>query len=112
MALYPRASFKRKMIEEISLSCPGVYILWFNKICIYVGKTNRPIRKRLREHWSNCHNDVLKNWIRAQGRRLEFQWECIPDISRIQATEQAYIEYYGPLTNKINAEATIWDQFQ
>ena len=81
MALSPRAFFNRKMIEEISLSCPGVYILWFNKICTYVGEKNRPIRKRLREHWSNCHNDDLKNWIHAQGRKLEFQWECIPAIS-------------------------------
>ncbi len=107
MALSSRKPFNYAMIEKVSLSCPGVYVFWFNKVCIYVGKSDRPVKERLREHWTSCHNDELKKWIKALGSKLEFQWECLGEITKIRSKEQYYIDSFKPLTNKIDSETKL-----
>jgi hypothetical protein len=103
-ALSERLPFNRVTIDKVHLSCAGVYLFWHRKMCIYVGKTDRSLRQRLREHWALCHNDQLRRWIKACGQQLEIQWRCIDDLSSIRAYEQMYIDLCMPLTNKIDAE--------
>lgn len=105
MALSHALFFTRANIERAILGCPGVYVFWRGKVCIYVGKTDRPLSLRLREHWAQCHNDELRAWIRAYGSELLFQWECVQDLTAIRKFEQRYIDSFRPLTNKIDSEA-------
>ena len=105
MTLSKQLKFNRANIDLMSLTCPGVYVFWFNRMCVYVGKSDRPIRDRLREHWSSCHNADLRIWIRAYGTKLCFQWECVSEGESIRAREQYYIDNFKPLTNKIDSES-------
>jgi hypothetical protein len=104
MPLSDPLPFNRTSIDKVRLLCPGVYVFWFGRVCIYVGKTDRSIRERLREHWGVCHNDQLRRWIKAYGPKLYFQWQCINELEVSRTVEQMYIEKFGPLTNKIDAE--------
>lgn len=104
LVLSQRLPFNRVSIDRINLLCSGVYIFWFTNMCLYVGKTDRSLKDRLREHWGLCHNDELKKWIKAYGPRLDFQWQCVDDVKSTRAVEQLYINKLGPLANKIDAE--------
>ena len=99
-----RYPFSRASLEGKGLNCPGIYIFWRNKICLYVGKSDRPIYDRLTEHWKSCHNPDLKKWLDVFGKKIEFQWECWDKQIPLLRLEQKYIDHYGPITNKIRAE--------
>ena len=99
-----RIPFNRVSIERCTLNCSGVYVFWYHKVCIYVGKTDRMLRKRLFEHWSDSHNPALKRWIKAYGRNLEIQWEEVRDINQIRMYEQKYIDILKPIANIMSAE--------
>ena len=42
-----------------------VYAFWSKSKCshIYIGRTDRTLQERLREHRIDCHNDILRAWI-------------------------------------------------
>ena len=52
-------------IADIPGDAKGVYGFWYSKTgrCLYIGMTDRSIRTRLTEHWKDCDNPVLKDWL-------------------------------------------------
>ena len=50
----------------------GVYALWCEPLekCVYVGRTRRNLRTRVKEHWGLSTNRTLGRWITAFGDTL------------------------------------------
>lgn len=95
--------FNRINIDKIK-HIPGIYAFWFYNRCIYVGKTeNQTLKKRLTQHYNNCHNDELKLWIHAYGKKLKF---CCLELGtksqkkRIGYLEKNFIYRLQPIANK------------
>ena len=79
----------------------GVYAFWCrdNGKCIYVGQAkDRPIKKRLTEHWRDSHNDILKLWIRVFGRNLDVCYMSA-ESSKIDTLERRLIKAWKPEAN-------------
>jgi excinuclease UvrABC nuclease subunit len=94
--------FKRSNIEFVVPEEPGVYMFWARRLCLYVGKADN-LRSRLLQHWRDCHNQELKNWMRVHGSKL-----CISYLvskRSLPVLEQEYIDRLSPHLNKINARA-------
>lgn len=89
-----------KNIERVPDSIFGVYSFWSKSICIYVGKAkNQPIKKRLEQHYMNCHNENLRLWL-ASSHKIEFRYKSMTSIDLIDVTERKIIKDLAPLTNK------------
>ena len=93
--------FTQRNIERLPDEAVGVYGLWFGQICLYVGKAERqPMKVRLLNHFNNCHNPDLKNWLNAYSKDIVFVAKTIDDRSRIHWAERQYISRFVPRTNK------------
>lgn len=85
----------------------GVYGIWYNKHCLYVGQAKlQPIYKRLEDHWKGTHNPRLQTWIDAKGTLLTVAYETVVDLDEIDTLERYYIRKFQPLTNSIRYEQT------
>ena len=58
----------------------AVYCFWSKAKAsyVYVGKTDRPLPNRLREHWLDCHNAILRAWIRFAPEDLVVYYVSCP----------------------------------
>ena len=94
--------FRKADFDKIPANAIGVYGLWFNKRCLYVGKAeDQPIAQRLKRHWDATHNPELAAWIQAKGSELRVAYLVADEKSKINALERLYIRRFQPLTNKI-----------
>lgn len=89
-------------INRVPESVFGVYAIWYKDKakCIYVGKAEeRPIRKRLKEHWNGSHNETLMLWIRSFSYNL---YVCFmpADKAKISCLERRLIKLWKPEANK------------
>jgi excinuclease UvrABC nuclease subunit len=79
----------------------GVYAFWFNNRCIYVGKAERQsLKKRLTQHYRNCHSNDLKLWIDVYGCQLKFCFLKLKKQQSIDFLERKFIYRLQPTTNK------------
>lgn len=93
-------------IQSVPDDIKGVYGFW-NRItgrCLYIGKSGpapkRSIKIRLMEHWHNCHNPALKEWITGASDLIEICYlEVKGDTIRIKRVEDRLIRYWHPETN-------------
>lgn len=93
--------FRRTSIDSICDECYGVYGFWYKRRCIYIGKAEKqPIKVRLMQHWSDCHNDDLKLWIQTKGKELKITYKILDNKDSIHSYERFYISKYQPITNK------------
>ena len=70
----------------------GIYLIWYNKRCLYVGEsTEQSLRKRLMNHYNNCHNPCLKNWIKSSFS-LCFCYKIGVDKTLTKVEEKALIK--------------------
>jgi len=77
----------------------GVYTIYANLNCLYVGKTeHQSLQKRLFDHYRNCHNLYLKRWI-LSDRQLRFRFIIVKDASLIDSLEKALIQKLSPSCN-------------
>ena len=77
----------------------GVYVIYFEKNCLYVGKTEeQSLRKRLKDHLFDCHNSHLKKWINSSCI-LKYRFIVIEDKQIIDETEKSLINYLNPHCN-------------
>ena len=92
--------FRISNISRIPLEAKGVYGIWDKKYCIYVGRSwDQGLRKRLTQHWSNCHNPKLKKWIRVKKDKLDFNFKESFSEKETKEMEIFYYNLYKPLTN-------------
>ena len=95
-------SFRLVNFQSIPETYYGVYGIWHERQCIYVGKAaTQTIGDRLEQHWKGAHNAKLKAWINAKGARLRVAFFAVRDRDRIDCNERFYIRRFQPLTNDI-----------
>lgn len=105
--------FTFQNIMSVPQTLVGVYVLYYRSIFIYVGKAgDRPIRKRLEEHYNGSHNEKLAVWIRALDGDILFHYvRC--GRAEIDDLEKSMIHHLQPATNQHRYEnyvpaATLW----
>lgn len=106
-------SFTFQNIMSVPQVLVGVYVLYYGSIFIYVGKAaERPIQKRLEEHYNGSHNEKLAVWIRALDGDVMFNY--VPcDRTKIDDLERSMIHHLQPTTNQHRYETyvpatTLW----
>lgn len=79
----------------------AVYLFWsMSRECfVYVGKTDRTLRQRLREHWRNCDNPTLRAWIRIEPDDLIVCYISCP-APLVLKLERRLIRRLDPNANK------------
>ena len=79
----------------------GIYSVWSNSLCIYVGKaTEQSLQARLLTHYRKSHNEKLNAWINS-STPLCFSFEAMKNIGSIDARERNRIKQFAPITNKL-----------
>lgn len=87
-------------IEMLPSSEGGVYAVWCAPTgkCVYVGRTDRNLRARVKEHWGLGTNRKLALWIAAFGKTLILCYHrCEPRQSR--TIEKRLIRTWQPEAN-------------
>ncbi len=89
-------------LSRMPRSVSGVYAFWRRDTgkCIYVGQSQeRPIQRRLREHWRYSHNETLRLWIKSFGGNLDVCYMPV-EKSKVTAFEKRLIKAWRPEANK------------
>ena len=78
----------------------AVYLFWSNarNRCVYVGKTDRTLPERLREHWLRSDNPTLRAWIHCDIDDLEVTYVSCP-ASVVIKLERRIIRCLDPIGN-------------
>lgn len=93
--LYNWANINRAPADEF-----GVYSFWRGNICLYVGKAKiQSLRKRLLQHYTNCHNASLSLWLNS-SHNIHFQYDTVQNNDAIDTKERRLIRKLSPKTNK------------
>ena len=82
----------------------GVYAFRFRKTgkYVYVGKAeDRPLKKRLHDHWRKSHNETLQLWIKVFGDQLDICYASVAleQRNRIGTLERRLIRLWSPEAN-------------
>lgn len=79
----------------------AVYLFWSKSKAsyVYIGKTDRTLKKRLREHFLDCKNPVLRAWIRCASDDLIFCYVACT-AGTILKLERRLIRQFDPSANK------------
>ena len=86
----------------------GVYIIWYpgsgaSRTIAYIGQVaEQPVRERLKKHLTNCHNDVLRDIIKAQGKRLRICFKPCPK-DKVDSYEKQLIKEHDPEANRTHS---------
>ena len=105
--------FTFQSIMSVPRTLIGVYVFYYGSIFIYVGKAaERPIQKRLEEHYNGSHNERLAVWIRALDGNVMFSYVSC-EWARIDDLERSMIHHLQPTTNQHRYESyvpatTLW----
>ena len=96
-------SLSLKQIEESQFA--GLYAIWYRHRCIYVGQSDQQtVYDRLYDHLSNCHNELLRLWIRVKDGTLRFTSSRVDETGygkgTIRQVEAYLIRTLNPETNK------------
>ena len=89
--------------KEQAPDLAGVYAFWFRKNgrCVYIGKAEKNLKKRLDNHWNNVSsNNKLQLWIKAFGHSsLDFCYKAV-SFERIDVLERRLIHIWQPAANE------------
>jgi len=91
-------------IDHMPSNITGVYAFWCRVTgkCIYVGKAKeRPIQKRLKEHWRGSDIRNLQLWIQAFGQFLDICYLPVK-YEKINQVEVRLIKMWHPEINVIH----------
>lgn len=78
----------------------GIYVIWSDTVCVYVGKTEKQsIKQRLLQHYTNSHNEKLYGWVQS-SYTLWFSFETVSNVDSIDAKERNRVKRYAPVANK------------
>ena len=89
-------------IQALRKDVVGVYILFYNRDFVYVGKSksNQGVRKRLFNHFDGSSNKKLRIWLDALDGDIKFTYiSCQTD--EVDDLERSLIRYLQPITNEI-----------
>ena len=99
MSFYDKRNFSYGNIMRSPNNKIGVYRFQRNKKCIYVGETtSQSLRGRLKNHYLNCHNILLKSWIKSSFA-LQFDFTILNNKKEIKLIEDELIKKLQPDCN-------------
>lgn len=86
-------------IDQIPEGDKGIYYIWSDHICLYVGMAQKQgVGERLRGHYMRGHNQYLLLWLKSSVRKF-YNYEVVSDVNLIPKIEKERIKRYSPLCN-------------
>ena len=76
----------------------GIYYFWAGKTSIYIGMSRSSIQTRLLQHYADCHNEKLKQWL-LSSYEIKFSCEFVSNRDAILAKERLRIKKFTPIAN-------------
>ena len=100
---YEPILFDYNALQRMPNVCPGVYVFWSisTSRCVYVGKTDRSVDRRLFEHFKGSHNPYLRTWIKRWPTDLQVCYAFVPK-RYVNRFEVRLIKLLDPLANDKN----------
>ena len=101
-----RYPYRRENVQSLSANRCGVYALWLPSAvgngydCIYVGKSETCVRRRLLQHLQNEPNPGLRRELRTFRDLVEFSVAFTANVEETDALETAVIRDWQPETNR------------
>ncbi len=101
-----RRPFEREEVRRLPRERPGVYALWLPAgeegayDCLYVGKSETCVRRRLLQHLSNETNPELRLQLRMFRDIALFSAAFTASVEETDALETAVIRAWQPETNR------------
>ena len=97
---YEPILFGYNALQRMPNVCPGVYIFWSisTSRCVYVGKTDRSVDRRLFEHFNGSHNSYLRTWIKHWSTDLQVCYAFVPK-QFVDRCEARLIKLLDPVAN-------------
>ena len=100
MIFYDKRNFSYGNVMRAPADKIGIYRFWRSNKIIYVGETTlQTLKVRLKNHLYNCHNELLKNWIKSSFT-LQFDFCIMYDKKEIKLMEDKLIKQLQPDCNK------------
>lgn len=81
---------------------PGLYSFWVRGRCLYVGKSDTSLRRRLKEHCEAEDSPLLRENFEAYGTEIKAVVAYYEDVSeeRLRELESEAIRKMRPLANR------------
>ena len=102
-----RRSYRRDEVQRLPTERSGVYALWLPSAavpgehdCIYVGKSEACVRRRLLDHIRDEPNPELRRTLRTFRDMVEFSVAFTVSAEETDALETAVIRDWQPETNR------------
>lgn len=102
-----RRSYRRDEVQRLPTERSGVYALWLPSAavpgehdCIYVGKSETCVRRRLLDHIRDEPNPELRRALRTFRDMVEFSVAFTASPEETDALETAVIRDWQPETNR------------
>ena len=91
-----------RMSYEGADDVPGLYCFWVRGTCLYVGKSDTSLKRRLKEHCEAEDNPLLRENFEAYGKDIEMVIVNYDDISKKRLGELEFeaIRNMKPLANR------------
>ncbi len=100
-----RRPFTREEVQRVEADRAGVYALWLPLEdwyeCIYVGKSERCVRRRLLDHLSRETNPDLRRLLRVFRDMAMFSAAYTESAEETDALETEVIQAWQPETNRV-----------
>ena len=101
-----RRPYDRTEVRKLPFDRIGVYAIWLPMDiegapeCLYVGKSETCVRKRLLQHLQNETNPELRRELRLFRDVLEFSVAFTANVEETDALETQVIKDWQPQTNR------------
>ena len=101
-----RRPYNRTEVRRLPFDLIGVYAIWLpmdiegTPECLYVGKSETCVRRRLLQHLQNETNPELRRELRLFRDVLEFSVALTANVEETDALETQVIKDWQPQTNR------------
>lgn len=96
-----RWPYRREELQRLDWKRSGVYALWMpDGECLYVGKSETCLRRRLLQHLQRETNPILRREFALFGDSIEFSYAFTGNRAETDALETAVIQDWQPRTNR------------
>ena len=93
--------YRREELQRLDWKRSGVYALWMpDGECLYVGKSETCLRRRLLQHLQRETNPILRREFALFGDSIEFSYAFTGYRAETDDLETAVIQDWQPLTNR------------
>lgn len=93
--------YRKEEVQQLERGRSGVYALWMPYgECLYVGKSETCLRRRLLQHLQRETNPILSREFYLFGNSIEFSYAFTGSREETDALETAIIRDWQPRTNR------------